>query len=339
MNYHRKPTMALAAALAAAIGVSSLTAALAQDDPGGEAAPTVAAALEVLDQVNSGPKVTHPRSRTSGLLEFDAAPARIDVPVSPEQPIRITLPESFDLPAIAMGLPQEFARNEGVAMGGGTVIYDAPAQASQAAVQVLEDGSLRAETVTWNADAPHEFTYDFGDSFTPVVLDDGSATLTLPFSTGASLAVATIDAPWAIDAEDNPVETTYRADGSMLIQTIAHRADTAYPVVSDPRLTFGWGVYLNMFGDEIKAVASAVVAAGGAAAVAVCSGLPKLPGVLSKFAAAVCTAIGAPTLKTLYQAIVDIASNTTISNGKCYQTKIVPMNREWTVVGVKNCTG
>ena len=42
-----------------------------------------------------------------------------------------------------------------------------------------------------------------------------------------------IGAPWAVDAMDQPVATSYQMDGSTLVQTVDHEG-AAYPVVADP---------------------------------------------------------------------------------------------------------
>ncbi len=44
-------------------------------------------------------------------------------------------------------------------------------------------------------------------------------------------------APWAFDANGNPVATSYAIDGKDLVQTIEHGPGAAYPIVADPRFS------------------------------------------------------------------------------------------------------
>lgn len=153
---------------------------------------------------------------------------------------------------------------------------------------------------------------------------------------GASLSLGTIEAPWAKDATGRAVRTSYSLEGDTIVQHI-HGKDIKYPVVADPGLTFGVGVYLNMFGAEVNTIAAAIIAAGGAGAVAVCSGFSKLPAPLAKLAALVCTAVGAPTLKAIYNSIVNLYKNG-LNNSACYQKKILPNTGGWKVVkAAGNC--
>lgn len=129
-----------------------------------------------------------------------------------------------------------------------------------------------------------------------------------------------IESPWAVDAEGKYLATHYELLGDTIVQHVDTEG-AVFPIVADPRLTFGLGVYLNMTGAEIAAVATAIVGAGGVAAVATCSGAARLPHVVAKVAAVACTAIGAPTLKTIYHAI--LAINKSIDHLACYQMNIV----------------
>ncbi|MDK1475280.1 hypothetical protein QNO07_17960 [Streptomyces sp. 549] len=82
---------------------------------------------------------------------------------------------------------------------------------------------------------------------------------------GVHLTVGAIEAPWARDADGRPVETSYELQGEKLVQTVVPDAETNFPVVADPKFT--WGIvtgtaYFNK--KETKAVAQngALVAMG-----------------------------------------------------------------------------
>lgn len=60
-----------------------------------------------------------------------------------------------------------------------------------------------------------------------------------------TLPIAEIEAPWAVDANGNPVTTSYDLNGNTLTQTIETNTNTAYPVVADPSIDWekvGWWV-------------------------------------------------------------------------------------------------
>jgi len=56
--------------------------------------------------------------------------------------------------------------------------------------------------------------------------------------------VGVIGAPWAVDSNGNSVPTAFKLRGDSLIQTLEH-SGAEYPVVADPSISFGWGVYMR----------------------------------------------------------------------------------------------
>jgi hypothetical protein len=55
-------------------------------------------------------------------------------------------------------------------------------------------------------------------------------------------------APWAYDANGNPVATSFAILGNDLVQTIEHGPGTAYPVVADPNDFWGWTACVGSIG-------------------------------------------------------------------------------------------
>ncbi|WP_413451137.1 hypothetical protein AA0Y32_00410 [Georgenia phoenicis] len=185
---------------------------------------------------------------------------------------------------------------------------------------VLEDGATQT---TYDLTVPEGVELvPSGDAFEFVVEEGGSR-----------LSLGEIEAPWAVDAEGRLVETSYELDGQRLVQHI--EGDVTYPVVADPRLTFGVGVYLNMWGWEMNAVSTAIVAAGGAAAVATCA-LNKVPAGLASLTKLLCTAVGAPTLAAIYREILKVWRDGSDVQA-CYQARIVGPRTAFTKVGAQNC--
>ncbi|MFD7665659.1 helicase HerA domain-containing protein [Streptomyces sp. NPDC059788] len=88
-------------------------------------------------------------------------------------------------------------------------------------------------------------------------------------------------APWAKDAHGNPVPTSYRVDGSTLVQSVRIADSTAFPVVADPK----W------LDDAAKGVTAGMI--GGCAAGALAGGAGCVPGaVASGLAGGVAGAVG-----------------------------------------------
>lgn len=132
------------------------------------------------------------------------------------------------------------------------------------AVQALDDGSLRLQSISHNDEAPDSYSYDFGSDVTLLALADGSVLLTNGNTEGSVVTYGSVDAPWAYDADGESVETWYEIDGSTLSQVVLTNASTSFPVVADPRLTFGTRIYWSLSRTEQKYFGS--MGAAGAAA-------------------------------------------------------------------------
>ena len=93
--------------------------------------------------------------------------------------------------------------------------------------------------------------------------------------------VGAMSAPWAVDAKGDDVATAYKLRGHKLVQTLSHRG-AEYPVVADPDISFGKGIYLrwNLADGVDGAVDQAELYIQGGVA-ANCVGATWLIGVLS----------------------------------------------------------
>ncbi len=91
-----------------------------------------------------------------------------------------------------------------------------------------------------DASAPREwrFPLTLPEGAVAVLQEDGGVELTVP-SDGAEIVVGTIAPPWAKDANGNAVPTSYRLEGSALVQTVGFTTGTAFPVVADPQVRGG----------------------------------------------------------------------------------------------------
>lgn len=164
----------------------------------------------------------------------------------------------------------------------------------------------------------------------PEVNKDGSVTLHRGSET------AGIDSPWAKDADGTPVPTYFEVSGGKLTQVVETTSEVRYPVVADPKLTYGWGVYLNLTGYEVKAIATAVLTSGGIAGILACntSSLPTVIGVLVR---ALCIVVGGPSVLSILYAVRSLWSNGGVVLSACYQKRILPSIGGWSRVAIGNC--
>jgi hypothetical protein len=187
--------------------------------------------------------------------------------------------------------------------------------------------------------AEGQSTASFGLPAAGEVHADGSVVLSMGASPDVRLT-AKIAPPWAKDASGRSLPTWYVLDASRRVLT--QHVDTAgatYPVVADPRLTYGWGVYLNVTGAEAKAIGSAALAVGGGLNVAICLG-KVLPHALGSLAAMLCTVVGGPSVLSIIQSIVSLwRGGGSTSNTTCYQRRIAGPSSGWHRVALRNCTG
>ena len=165
-------------------------------------------------------------------------------------------------PRVDIQLPNAQQAKEAARVAPGVVAYEAD-NGSANAVQTLEDGSMRMLTVIDTPDAPMAYEYKVtmpeGGSI-QMALNGGAVILN-----GAGQLLSVIDAPWAKDAEDKPIETWFTTDGKALTQHVRHNVPgVVYPVTADPRVSWAWhGATLYLSRGETNAVAGGVAIAAG----------------------------------------------------------------------------
>lgn len=65
--------------------------------------------------------------------------------------------------------------------------------------------------------------------------------------------VGEISPPWAVDTDGKYMPTEFEISGNVLKQNVSFNG-ASLPVIADPRITFGRGVYLNLNGVEMNAI-------------------------------------------------------------------------------------
>ncbi|PZT84502.1 MAG: hypothetical protein DI630_37005 [Gordonia sp. (in: high G+C Gram-positive bacteria)] len=105
--------------------------------------------------------------------------------------------------------------------------------------QAHDGGSLRVHHILDSAGDPHRFPFDLelGASTRAVPTGDGGIDVIETLEDDGSttdLLVGRLEAPWAVDAEGNPVATRYEVEGDQIYQVVERDPDLAYPIVADP---------------------------------------------------------------------------------------------------------
>ncbi|HYN95329.1 MAG TPA: hypothetical protein VES42_15890 [Pilimelia sp.] len=165
---------------------------------------------------------------------------------------------------------------------------------------------LQATTVVNSADAATSYTYTLtGASFR----QDARAGVVV--ETSAGRLIGAVDPAWALDARGVAVPTRYEVRDGALVQHVDHRGAT-YPVVADPKITFGWYIYVRWSKQEVRD-SNYAIALGGAAGFTkyVCD---KLPG---GWLRAGCVAIFGVYLGSIYRTWNDARSA-----GQCVEWRV-----------------
>lgn len=190
----------------------------------------------------------------------------------------------------------------------GSVVYDNN-NGSTTTPLVNTDGSLQIVTTIADASAPSAFTYDLELEEGSTVALQGDGSVEIVDAGGA--VVATVAAPWAFDANGAPVPTHYTVHGYELTQVVEH-SGAAYPVVADPKLTFGLvtgTLYFNKSETRDFSTAGSLVAA--------CAAVGRVPEVGAVLLVA-CLAVGISWM---------VQANRANNRGMCLKIKFtLPIN-------------
>lgn len=162
---------------------------------------------------------------------------------------------------------------------------------STSLITVLESGSSASFEMKLPADYRAE------------VQDDGTVSL-VSLSTNQSIRF--IEAPWAVDAVGKALDTSYRVEGSTLVQSVVTDG-AVYPIVADPQ--FGWMGIFPVVQFNRAETATSTTAAG---VLTVCS---KLSGGLP-------VALGACAISAVQIALQAVIAN---ANGECIQLAPAPV--------------
>ena len=165
------------------------------------------------------------------------------VPLAAREGVAVTVGDGGEARSATIELPDEFDASVGAPAEDGTVVFSADDSSDEAvAVQTLDDGSTRIQTVIASPAGQHEFEYSM-DGYLPYQSESGETI----FLDGEGHFVS-VAAPWAVDASGVSVETRYEIRGGDLVQVVVPSATTVYPIVADPTWMWNgpaWGMKLN----------------------------------------------------------------------------------------------
>lgn len=244
------------------------------------------------------------------------------------------------LPSISLSLPEGVDTADAVVTQDGTVVYASNTTiGADVAVQALAR-SVSIQTVIPDKRSAHAFTYQVGEGITPRLRADGGVDLLMELN-GAAITIGQIAKPWAVDADGLPVATRYAVSGSDVTQIVTTTDSTAYPVVADPLLTYGFGVYMNMRGYQYNAIAAVLVGVAVGVSTAACLGA-KLPAAWAKAVGVACTVIGVSSGITALLSGIRSAWNMPLETNGCYQMRLLnaasnPSPGGLTKVAVSQC--
>lgn len=214
------------------------------------AAALIASSLVVIsansataDSQHESPIVTH------RLAESDATTVQVDYTthvVGIHLPGVETSTKSVDLAEVPDGL----ARSKGEALltteyGSSTISTFATDEGTQTFIEIPAPNS------------PTEYAFDLTIPDDAVIGVEADGSVAIRDQRGNLLSG--YEAPWAIDANGVSVATSFRIEGSTLIQTVDLNGATAYPVIADPSDLWGWAACIGTVLAEVAG--NALVAA------------------------------------------------------------------------------
>ncbi|WP_148272797.1 hypothetical protein [Microbacterium testaceum] len=167
--------------------------------------------------------------RTDMGLIADVNGLQVSIPNDPKAGIVLGTGDA----AVAVGLPfSDKADSAAMPSESGVAVYDNN-NSSHTVPIIRDDGGVQITTVIENASAPRKYAY-------PISLPDG---LTLERGVngdvsatpaGSSIPALYVAAPWAKDANGDPVHTHYEVSGNTITQVVDFSEQSSFPIVADP---------------------------------------------------------------------------------------------------------
>ncbi|WP_139230122.1 hypothetical protein [Nocardioides terrae] len=283
-------------------------------DQDSAAAPGALSPTEVVDAIeDAGQRVYETAEVTTDASASvgRAAGVAVTIPRDPESSVEIRPEDGAG--SLGIGLPGGGDSSSAVTRDGFSIFANLEDQTATA-VHPLADGGVQFLLTVGSATSPTRYAF-------PVSVPEG-AELALTEDGGADVAfpdgrrVASIPAPWAVDAAEHPVPTHFEIRSGALVQVVDHTSvAVAYPVLADPSVfscDFYTHVCVKFTKGETRWIAgkTSVVGSGGIAGVsALCSKVPG--GLIGMGACAAAIAAGGAALARSF--------NSASAKGKCVE--------------------
>ena len=95
--------------------------------------------------------------------------------------------------------------------------------------------SVLVEIASHESDHQHRFDIGLPEGGMLIPSEDGS----IDVLGNDRYSIGTFEKPWALDANGNRIPTHYMVDGNSIIQVINADKSAAYPIIADPKFTWG----------------------------------------------------------------------------------------------------
>ncbi|WP_448059417.1 hypothetical protein [Cellulomonas hominis] len=221
----------------------------------------------------------------------------------------------------------------------GTLVYRAGDDAFTTAIQ-NDAAGVEIQTLLESEAPADALSYEI-DGARPVLRADGGVDLVVASEGGApqvGLIAATVDPPWAVDSSGRALPTRYVVEGDTIIQAIDTSSAPEYPVLADPRLSVGVGLYVSLNKTEIRAFATAagaLISGGASVACTVIGSRVKVPGITTLIKN-ICQYVSAAAVITFIESLPSRTESYYTSS--CYQARIPPQSPAWKVVDSSQCS-
>jgi hypothetical protein len=203
---------------------------------------------------------------------------------------------------IGIGLPATASAEQAEIIDGNAVYVDEQADTTFV-VEAQGDGA-RVMSVLHSPEAPTQVNYDLDlpEGFELVARPDGSVDVAA-LGQGVEVIVATIEAPWAVDAAGAQVATHYTVSGGDLTQVVEPTAETTFPVTADPQIVYKW------WGAVVRYTSRETILIGASASGCALAASFIPDATISKVVAAVCGGLA-------------IVADTAAATGKCHRLNV-----------------
>ncbi|MFF5494564.1 hypothetical protein [Streptomyces aquilus] len=202
-----------------------------------------AAALTTALAPAAAADTSHSTARVAAVIEKATGTDDLRTGAAAADGAEVTLPARGDEPitatksgqSVALTLPATGAKLQSSTAD--TDVFAGRDAAVSAAAQATADGGFRALFALADSGAPHQQSFRMTLPEGATIRQTAEGGLVVLGASGS--IIGGLETPWAKDANGKAVPTSYTLEGNTVTQTVTPNADTAFPVVADPKWTWG----------------------------------------------------------------------------------------------------